>query len=86
MFLVSNVQLQGLCSRCQMICLDQKTGQRSAEPLKTLGLVRGTKVCHNNNFVLKDGHLKQAAKKFQKHQLFIDKHKIIHPFQNICCV
>ncbi|XP_050405457.1 molybdenum cofactor sulfurase isoform X1 [Patella vulgata] len=35
---------QGGCSRCQMICLDQTTGTRSKEPLKTLASWRGRKV------------------------------------------
>ncbi|XP_045209996.2 molybdenum cofactor sulfurase-like [Mercenaria mercenaria] len=35
---------QGTCTRCQMVCLDQQTGERSKEPLKTLAVWRGTKV------------------------------------------
>ncbi|BFZ22694.1 hypothetical protein BsWGS_25733 [Bradybaena similaris] len=38
------VVCQGACSRCQMICMDQETGQKSREPLRTLGLWRGKKV------------------------------------------
>ncbi|CAH1241418.1 MOCOS [Branchiostoma lanceolatum] len=37
-------QSRGLCSRCQMVCLDQATAQRSKEPLMTLLRVRGKKV------------------------------------------
>ncbi|XP_060552726.1 molybdenum cofactor sulfurase-like [Ruditapes philippinarum] len=35
---------QGTCTRCQMVCLDQQTGEKSKEPLKTLAVWRGTKV------------------------------------------
>ncbi|XP_061178018.1 molybdenum cofactor sulfurase-like [Saccostrea echinata] len=35
---------QGGCTRCQMICLDQETGQRSREPLRTLAVCRGRKI------------------------------------------
>ncbi|XP_067687308.1 molybdenum cofactor sulfurase-like [Haliotis asinina] len=35
---------QGQCSRCQMICMDQETGERSKEPLRTLSMWRGKKV------------------------------------------
>ncbi|XP_062591879.1 molybdenum cofactor sulfurase-like [Saccostrea cucullata] len=35
---------QGGCTRCQMICLDQETGQRSREPLRTLAMCRGRKI------------------------------------------
>lgn len=35
---------QGGCTRCQMICLDQETGQRSKEPLRTLAVSRGRKI------------------------------------------
>lgn len=37
-------QSQGACTRCQMVCLDQLTGERSKEPLTTLAVWRGTKV------------------------------------------
>nr|CAB3263892.1 molybdenum cofactor sulfurase-like [Phallusia mammillata] len=30
-------QCVGLCNRCSMVCIDQATGQRSIEPLRTLG-------------------------------------------------
>ncbi|XP_048728647.2 molybdenum cofactor sulfurase-like isoform X2 [Ostrea edulis] len=35
---------QGGCSRCQMVCLDQETGQRGREPLRTLAVDRGRKI------------------------------------------
>ncbi|KAK3578357.1 hypothetical protein CHS0354_039070 [Potamilus streckersoni] len=35
---------QGECGRCQIICLDQMTGERSKEPFKTLAYWRGKKV------------------------------------------
>ncbi|KAL3836313.1 hypothetical protein ACJMK2_021749 [Sinanodonta woodiana] len=35
---------QGECGRCQIICLDQLTGERSKEPFKTLANWRGKKV------------------------------------------
>lgn len=35
---------QGGCSRCQMICLNQSTGERSREPLSTLAVWRGRKI------------------------------------------
>ncbi|XP_069121921.1 molybdenum cofactor sulfurase 3-like [Argopecten irradians] len=35
---------QGGCSRCQMICIDQTTGQRGLEPLKSLASWRGRKI------------------------------------------
>ena len=37
-------QVTGPCSRCQMVCVDQQTAQRTAEPLKTLVAQRGNKV------------------------------------------
>ena len=40
-----NPQNKGKCNRCQMVCIDQETGVRSVEPLKTLGKIRGSKVC-----------------------------------------
>ncbi|CAL1547716.1 unnamed protein product [Lymnaea stagnalis] len=40
----NTVVCQGPCSRCQMICMDQETGQKSREPLRTLGVWRGKKV------------------------------------------
>jgi uncharacterized protein YcbX len=37
MFSVSQlIQVDASCERCQMICYDQKTGDRSKEPLRTL--------------------------------------------------
>lgn len=35
---------QGGCTRCQMVCLDQDTSERSKEPLKTLAAWRGKKI------------------------------------------
>ncbi|XP_019623568.1 PREDICTED: molybdenum cofactor sulfurase-like isoform X2 [Branchiostoma belcheri] len=37
-------QSRGRCSRCQMVCLDQATAERSKEPLMTLLRIRGKKV------------------------------------------
>ena len=37
-------QVVGGCSRCQMICVDQATGLRSPDSLRTLTSVRGSKV------------------------------------------
>jgi len=34
--LVVVVQSCGRCSRCQMVCVDQRTGQRTVEPLRSL--------------------------------------------------
>lgn len=31
--------IQGLCTRCQMICIDQSTGEKTTEPLRTIGKV-----------------------------------------------
>lgn len=41
-----DVQLtcQGQCSRCGMVCLDQNTGEKTSEPLRTLAAWRGGKV------------------------------------------
>ncbi|XP_068716282.1 molybdenum cofactor sulfurase-like [Montipora foliosa] len=35
---------QGKCNRCQMVCVNQETGSRTAEPLKTLGKLRGCRM------------------------------------------
>lgn len=35
---------KGKCSRCQMVCVDQETGVRSVQPMKTLGKMRGSKM------------------------------------------
>ncbi|CAG9803707.1 unnamed protein product [Chironomus riparius] len=32
-------EVQGLCTRCQMICIDQNTGEKTAEPLRTIGKI-----------------------------------------------
>ncbi|XP_041040822.1 molybdenum cofactor sulfurase [Carcharodon carcharias] len=37
-------QIVGLCSRCQMICVNQENGKRSTEPLQTLFSSRGGKM------------------------------------------
>ncbi|XP_033215040.1 molybdenum cofactor sulfurase isoform X2 [Belonocnema kinseyi] len=29
-------QVEGLCTRCQMVCIDQTTGEKTVEPLRTL--------------------------------------------------
>jgi len=34
----------GGCSRCQMVCVDQSTGVRGHQPLRTIATTRGTKV------------------------------------------
>ncbi|XP_070508308.1 molybdenum cofactor sulfurase 3 [Chironomus tepperi] len=35
----STFEVQGLCTRCQMICIDQSTGEKTAEPLRTIGKI-----------------------------------------------
>lgn len=30
------MQVEGICTRCQMVCIDQKTGKKTVEPLRTL--------------------------------------------------
>ncbi|XP_064594606.1 molybdenum cofactor sulfurase-like [Liolophura sinensis] len=35
---------QGRCSRCQMVSMDQRTGEKNNEPLRTLGSWRGGKI------------------------------------------
>lgn len=37
-------KIQGKCTRCQMICIDQDTGEKSKEPLRTLSATRGHKM------------------------------------------
>ena len=37
-------QSQGACTRCQMVCFDPTTAERSKEPLKTLAVWRERKV------------------------------------------
>jgi molybdenum cofactor sulfurtransferase len=32
-------EVQGPCTRCQMICIDQKSGEKTTEPLRTIGKV-----------------------------------------------
>lgn len=29
-------QVEGQCARCQMVCIDQHTGERTVEPLRTI--------------------------------------------------
>ncbi|XP_069767934.1 molybdenum cofactor sulfurase isoform X2 [Narcine bancroftii] len=40
----SPFQIVGLCSRCQMICINQENGKRSKEPLQTLSSCRDRKL------------------------------------------
>ena len=28
--------MEGVCTRCQMVCIDQFTGEKTVEPLRTL--------------------------------------------------
>lgn len=37
-------KVDGYCTRCQMICIDQRTGQRTAEPLRTIAKVFNGKI------------------------------------------
>lgn len=37
-------KVDGFCTRCQMICIDQHTGQRTNEPLRTIAKVFGGKI------------------------------------------
>jgi molybdenum cofactor sulfurtransferase len=32
-------EVQGPCTRCQMICIDQESGEKTTEPLRTIGKV-----------------------------------------------
>jgi molybdenum cofactor sulfurtransferase len=34
-----NFEVQGPCTRCQMICIDQSNGEKTTEPLRTIGKV-----------------------------------------------
>lgn len=43
------LQSQGKCSRCGMVCLDQNTGEKTSEPLRTLAAWRGGKVIKFHN-------------------------------------
>jgi len=38
------MKINGPCNRCQMICIDQDTGEKSKEPLLTLASTRGHKI------------------------------------------
>ncbi|XP_037082509.1 molybdenum cofactor sulfurase-like [Pollicipes pollicipes] len=40
----TTLRMLGDCSRCQMICVDQATGERSREPLLTLSAARGRRM------------------------------------------
>jgi molybdenum cofactor sulfurtransferase len=40
-------QVCGGCTRCHMICVDQLTGAKTNEPLRTLLAMRGSKVCQS---------------------------------------
>lgn len=35
----TELQVQGPCSRCQMICIDQNTGEKTLEPLRTIAKI-----------------------------------------------
>jgi molybdenum cofactor sulfurtransferase len=35
----ASFEVQGPCTRCQMICIDQKSGEKTTEPLRTIGKV-----------------------------------------------
>ena len=35
----NTIEVQGLCTRCQMICIDQNTGEKTTEPLRTIGKI-----------------------------------------------
>lgn len=35
-FGVTDFRVQGPCTRCQMICIDQSTGEKTTEPLRTI--------------------------------------------------
>lgn len=37
-------QFEGVCTRCQMICIDQSTSEKTVEPLKTLSRKLGGKI------------------------------------------
>jgi hypothetical protein len=34
--LIINLQNDGPCTRCQMVCIDQSTGEKTVEPLRTI--------------------------------------------------
>lgn len=40
----NDVQVVGKCSRCRTVCVDQRTGLKSSEPLQTLMELRGSRV------------------------------------------
>ncbi|TPX51163.1 hypothetical protein SeMB42_g01969 [Synchytrium endobioticum] len=54
-------QVQGPCNRCSMICINQRTGEKSREPFSTLALKR--KVEGRINFGLHLAHVKARSKK-----------------------
>lgn len=33
---IISIQVEGQCNRCQMVCIDQTTGEKTVEPLRTL--------------------------------------------------
>lgn len=39
-----NLQCTGPCTRCQMICIDQTTGEKTIEPLRTLSVLTESKI------------------------------------------
>lgn len=38
------MQVDGKCTRCQMICIDQTSGEKSIEPLRTISKKLGGKM------------------------------------------
>lgn len=37
-------QVEGLCPRCHMVCIDQQTGEKTVEPLRTIAEQFGGKI------------------------------------------
>lgn len=37
-------QVEGLCPRCHMVCIDQQTGEKTVEPLRTISEQFGGKI------------------------------------------
>lgn len=37
-------QVEGQCPRCQMVCIDQQTGEKTVEPLRTIAEQFGGKL------------------------------------------
>lgn len=38
------LQVEGLCPRCHMVCIDQQTGEKTVEPLRTISEQFGGKI------------------------------------------